>query len=390
MLANQIGLASSATELVPLLRQRASRDADAQGLSDDTMSALRRLGVFRLYQPKQWGGTESEPHTYFDVQRALSRGDMSAGWVFSIVAVNAWLVGAMGNLAAGDVWGENHEVMVASALAPGGTAVSTEGGFLLTGHWKYASGIAFCDWTIVTSLVPPENGGRPDPRFFLLSRGDYEVVQAWDSPGLRATASDDLIVKGAFVPTHRTRRVIDCYNIVGPDDAASSSSLYRLPFGQIFANGVAACSLGALEHLIEVILEQAAGNERLFSGRTAENPTAQLACAEAVASLDEMTAILQRNIDTLTNYAQMSSPPPLAMRLQYRFQASRIGQRCAIIAAELLRLTGARGLSNDQPYTKIVADITAARQHIANNYECFGRNWGRALLGATPDFDPFS
>ena len=51
-------------------------------------------------------------------------------------------------------------------------------------------------------------------------------------------------------------------------------------------------------------------------------------------------------------------------------------------ANKLLEGSGASGLyTSRHPYGRIVADITAARQHITNNVALHARDWGQVMLG---------
>jgi 3-hydroxy-9,10-secoandrosta-1,3,5(10)-triene-9,17-dione monooxygenase len=57
------------------------------------------------------------------------------------------------------------------------------------------------------------------------------------------------------------------------------------------------------------------------------------------------------------------------------------------MAARLFTLTGGSGIYDAHPFGRMLADITAARQHNANQYELVARNWGAALLGQQPRQD---
>ena len=52
----------------------------------------RRPGLFRVLQPKRWGGYELDILTYFEIQMALGEGDMSVAWVYGVVGVHPWLI----------------------------------------------------------------------------------------------------------------------------------------------------------------------------------------------------------------------------------------------------------------------------------------------------------
>ena len=50
-------------------------------------------------------------------------------------------------------------------------------------------------------------------------------------------------------------------------------------------------------------------------------------------------------------------------------------------ANRLLEATGASGLYDEHPYGRIIADITAGRQHITNSVPLHARYWGEVMLG---------
>src|SRR5579875_1656363 len=81
-----------ARELIPSLKERAPAAARARSLSAQTIADMREAGVFRVLQPKRWGGLELDLRTYFEVQLALAEGDISAGWIYGVVGVPPWLL----------------------------------------------------------------------------------------------------------------------------------------------------------------------------------------------------------------------------------------------------------------------------------------------------------
>jgi 3-hydroxy-9,10-secoandrosta-1,3,5(10)-triene-9,17-dione monooxygenase len=122
-------------------------------------------------------------------------------------------------------------------------------------------------------------------------------------------------------------------------------------------------------------------------GRSAENPVVQLLCAETAATIDEMKIILHRNVENLSAYARRGEVPPLDERLRYKFQSAWVTERCTLLAARLFKASGAAGLSDELPFGGILADLMAGRQHLSNQFEYVGSNWGGTMFGAdTKDF----
>lgn len=370
-----------ARALIPVLRSRAAESAKERGLPAQTIAEMRDAGLFRVLQPKRWGGFEMDMRTYFDVQLALGEGDMSAAWIYGVVGVHPWLMALLDDRAAQDVWGGDTSVLISSSLAPMGKATPVEGGFRLNGRWKYSSGCEHCDWAFLGAIVQSETQGPPDQRHFLIPRNDYEIVDTWNVPGLRATGSNDVVVRDVFVPAYRVQSLLDSYNLTGPGQALNTAPLYRLPFGQIFVRGVSTAAIGALQALLDAVVEYGSVRLTRAGGRTAEDPVAQLTCAETAASIDEMKTILFRNFDRLDAYAQAGSAPPAAERLQYKFQSAWVPERCVTLGARLFKLTGAAGLGDEFPFGRLLADLTTGRQHLANQYEYYGRNWGGTMFG---------
>jgi 3-hydroxy-9,10-secoandrosta-1,3,5(10)-triene-9,17-dione monooxygenase len=103
--------------------------------------------------------------------------------------------------------------------------------------------------------------------------------------------------------------------------------------------------------------------------------------AEVAAGIDEMRTILFRNLDNLRAYAERGELPPLRERIAYKFHSALVGERCSILAARLFKAAGGAALYNDLPFGRILADITAGRQHVSNQHDATGRNLGAAMFG---------
>jgi 3-hydroxy-9,10-secoandrosta-1,3,5(10)-triene-9,17-dione monooxygenase len=154
-----------------------------------------------------------------------------------------------------------------------------------------------------------------------------------------------------------------------------------LPFGQIFVRGISTAALGALQGMLDALIDYSKTRVTRAGGRSVENPFVQLLCAETAAAIDEMKSTLHRNFGNLHAYAWRGETPPLEERLRYKFQSTAVTERCTLLAARIFKATGAAGLSEDLPFGGILADLTAGRQHISNQYEYVGSSWGAVMFG---------
>lgn len=308
---------------------------------------------------------------------------MSTAWVYGVVGLHPWLMGLFDDRAAQDLWGTDDTVLVCSSLMPTGAAVPAPGGFRLSGRWKFSSGCEHCGWAYLGGTSAQDGGDRS---IFLIPRGDYEIEDTWRVSGLKATGSHDIVVKDAFVPAYRRLRWIDNFNGVGPGQAVNRSSLYRWIFGQIFFRGVSTPVLGALQGMLDAYLRY--GSVRVARGaRAVDDPGVQLVVAEVAAAIDEMKTVLFRNLRNLGAYAERGEVPPLSERIAYKFHSALVGERCSVLAARLFKAAGGAGLYDELPFGRVLADISAGRQHISNQYDAIGRNYGAAMFGIAEQKD---
>jgi 3-hydroxy-9,10-secoandrosta-1,3,5(10)-triene-9,17-dione monooxygenase len=374
-------LIAHARAMCPTLAARSLEARRQRRIADETIAEMQRAGLFRVLQPKRWGGYEMDLPTFYEIQFALAQGDMSTAWIYGVSGVHPWFMALLAERAAEDVWGGDDSTLICSSLMPAGEAAAAPGGYRLRGRWKYASCCEHCDWALLGAMVASAGGAPPEGRIFLLPRAQYASIDTWQVCGLQATGSWDLIVDDVLVPAHRSQSMRDNFLLKGPGQALNSSSLYRLPFGQIFVRGISTAALGALQGMLDALLETGKTRVTRAGGRAAENPFVQLLCAETAAAIDEMKSTLHRNFRNLHAYASRGETPPLAERLQYKFQSTEVTERCTLLAARIFKATGAAGLSEHLPFGGILADLMAGRAHISNQFEYVGSSWGGAMFG---------
>jgi 3-hydroxy-9,10-secoandrosta-1,3,5(10)-triene-9,17-dione monooxygenase len=369
-----------AQELIPVLARRSLEQKQRRGILPETIAEMHAAGFFRVLQPRRWGGYEMDLGTFYDIEIALGEGDMSSGWTYGVLGVVSWFLGVMDDRAAQEVWGHDTTTLICSSTMPAGKATAVDGGFRLAGYWRYASGCEHCGWALLGGMVHVDNT-PPDWRFFLVQRRDYRTVDMWQVAGLQGTGSIDVILDDVFVPAYRTQRLQDNFLLRGAGQTLNTSDLYRLPFGQIFVRGVSTAGIGALQAMLTALIDFSRDRVSRAGGRSAESPFVQLLCAETAAAIDEMRTTLHRNFATLHDYARRSETPPLELRLQHKFQSSAVIERCTLLASRIFKSTGAAGLSDELPFGRILADLMAARQHISNQYDYYGSNWGAVMFG---------
>ncbi len=360
--------------LIPTIAASAPDGARDRRVPPAIIAALKEEGVFRVLQPKRWGGYEGAPTALYDLEMAVGEGDMSTAWVVGVLGIIPWAVALFHERAAEEVWGGDDSTLICCALRRSGTATPTEGGFRLAGRWSYASGCAHAGWALLGAAAgPPPDGDY----LMLVPRHAFEILDTWHVAGLKATGSHDVAVTDVFVPQHRAIRMVDLFDCKGPGQETNGAPLYRLPFGLVFAGGVSNAAVGALQGMLDRLIDDL----RARGGPSRPDPDLALVCAEAATTIDEAQTLVERNFARLAAYAERGGVPPIEERLKIKYQLSLNTERCRIAANRLLEATGASGLYDRHPYGRIVADITAGRQHITNSVALHARDWGQVMLG---------
>ena len=194
-------------------------------------------------------------------------------------------MGLMEDRAVHDVWGDDDTTRLCSSLMPVGRAEPIEGGFHLTGRWRFSSGCHCAKWALLGAVVRTEPGRPPDIRLFLVPHTEYQISDTWFVAGLCATGSQDILVNDVFVPSYRTRRMIDNFKCVGAGQTLNTSPLYKIPFGQIFFRAVSSPSIGALQAMLNAFIAYSRQRSGA-AGKSTDDPMAQQICAEVVSAID--------------------------------------------------------------------------------------------------------
>src|SRR5437867_1844333 len=74
-----------ARDLLPAIRERASRAEQLRHLPDETFADFQQQGLFRAMQPKRWGGFELDPGTFYQAVAEVAAVCGSSGWVLGVI-----------------------------------------------------------------------------------------------------------------------------------------------------------------------------------------------------------------------------------------------------------------------------------------------------------------
>ena len=179
---------------------RLADEADSLGRAPvELVDAMREIRVPMIKAPVEVGSDHlhlADQLTFFE---RLSYWNPTAAWTGFNHAGAGGIAGAMlGEAGVKELFANDASPFMAAVSAPSGTFTPVDGGLVLDGRWKYASGVPHSEWILLTAL----GNGVPGVKIGIVHRSNFTVSGEWNVIALRGTGSIDVVVDQAFVPDH--------------------------------------------------------------------------------------------------------------------------------------------------------------------------------------------
>jgi len=368
-------------------RARAQQTEADRRVSADMVARMREAELFRVMQPKAYGGYEYGFDIFSEIVATIARGCGSSGWVYGLLASHQWLIACFAKEAQDDVWRE-HSGLVAGTYAPVGQAVAADGGYLLSGSGSFCSGCDNAQWQLLGGMIPQPDG-PPRPGFFLIPTADCTIDDNWHTMGLAGTGSKSIVVKDAFVPVHRTLPFAELADATAPGMRGTPNPLYRQSFLAVLPITIVAPVLGMAQGALADFLDMAAvrttrgavtgGNRRM-----AELTTVQMRVAQASGLIDAARLLMVRDLTDAFETAARGEAISIDMRLRNRRDQAFCVKLLVEAIDGLFLAAGGQGLYLEKPLQRAWRDAHAAGSHISLNWDSTGSMYGQYLLGLEP------
>jgi len=317
----------------------------------DMIAQLKRLGVYRAAAPRCFGGDARSPSEFLKLIETISEADGSAGWVASFGSAAVYLA-ALPRDTLARLYANGPDIVFAGGLFPIQPAEKVEGGWRVSGLWKFASGCKGAD--ILGVGIGAGEGGKP--RTAVLPPEDVEIVENWEVLGLRGTGSHDLRVKDAYVP--------DEWTFIRGGAPSVEEPLYRYPSIAYAAQVLAAVNLGVARAALDEISRMAGGHSGITGApKLADRAYLRIAVAKAEASLRSARAFFYETTDSAWGSILagdgVSAEQTSLLRLA-AVQATRAGAG-AVQSAYLL--AGTAAIYDGHPLQRYLRDAMVVTQH---------------------------
>ncbi len=374
---------SRARALVPVLRERAAQAETARTMLPETEADLHRTGLFRILQPKRYGGMELDYVALFDIPAEIGRGCASTAWNVGNFAIHHHLLALYDARAQDEVWGENPDAGIASGIAyPQGRARKVDGGYEISGHWNFSSGVVGADWNMLAVMV--RDGDRVvDHRMCLVPRADYEIIDDWHVLGMRGTGSRSVRAQELFVPEHRALGMYACRGGAEfPGAKVNPNPMFRVPISTLGSHCLAPAALGNAQAALELTCEAIKARSTSYTGmRMRDFQTVQLRVGAAGARIDAARLILRQDCIDAQRMAEADRIGTVEEKLRIKRNVAYAVQLCTEAVDMLHAMAGANGIYDNYPIQRMFRDAHSLGAHIGFAFDAHGSAWGLVAMG---------
>jgi len=353
---------------------RAHESEALRRLPADLAADLIGTRIFQAWVPPAYGGDGREVAEVLAAIEATAYWDGSLGWCAMIGATTSMVSGWLSEAWAQEIYGDPRSCTGGFAL-PAGRARPVAGGLEVSGTWPWGSGTDHCTW-IGGGVLLVDDEGQPTARadglrapFVFFRRDQVELLDTWDVMGLRATASTDYRVDGAFVSE-------GCWAQPGVDSPVADGALYRFPFLSALALGISAVSLGLARRAFDELVDLAGAKRPAQSSRTlAERPVVQADVARAEAAFRSARAFVDAEVQAAWA-AALEGPVADGHRRDLRLAATNATLQARAAVDLMYDAAGGSSVHRTNPLERVFRDVHVATQHgmvAPRTLEVFGR-----------------
>lgn len=376
-----------ARAMMPFLKENAAAQEAKTHMTDAVKEAFHDNGLFRYMQPKYWGGMELPYVSMVDLNDALGQGDASSAWTFTNLGGHHRLLSLWPMQCQEEVWGDDPDVGIASGIAYfQGRGRRVGGGLELSGKWGFSSGVDVSAWNMLACVVydgEGENARAVDWVMSMVPRRDYEIIDDWQTLGMRGTGSRSVRIEKAFVPAHRV-----CSMAVAmpghefPGLKVHTNPIYKIPLAGFGGYGIGGCMIGNAQGALDEVIEHVKARSTAYTGaKMRDFQSVQYRVSLAAGKIDAARQWLRHDCMEANDVVNAGGTFDTLSKIKYRRNAA-MAVKMATEAVDILHeMMGAHGIYDSAPLQRRFRDAHAAAGHINFSMDAQLPSWGLVALG---------
>lgn len=319
------------------------------GFPAEVLRIIRGHKLFKLFLPEKLGGAGLSLQQTLDVVRRCAYINGSLGWLVQIGNGGNYFAAYIGPETAAELFSPADAVLAGSGALTG-TATPVEGGYRVSGRWKYASGSMYASFFTVSCTVTGSN----EPISCVLFPEQVHVIDDWDTIGMRYTGTNTFTAENQFVPH---TRVFGLYEMKWLHEVPVFSFPF-LAFAQAFFLSV---QYGLLERLKDEAIEMATANRGRWQMNYPQRADAIVVTAQRISDRLQLRASGLGDFISSAEQASGTERDKIIAELD----ASAKEQNTALMAEaqSLFSLLGMEALYEAHPANIAYRDMVTCAQH---------------------------
>jgi 3-hydroxy-9,10-secoandrosta-1,3,5(10)-triene-9,17-dione monooxygenase len=345
-------------------------DTEQRGTySQEIHERFLEAGLYKLLQPKAFGGYEVSVASFYAVVSEIARGCPSTAWCFCLGSAHSLQLGSYWPIEVQEeIFDDKGYFIAPLSSSPRGVAVEpTQGGYYIGGKWRYSSGAPYSTHFIGTINIPAADGGTTEA-WFIVPRDEYDVLDDWGGIiGMRGSGSNSVSMDRVFVPERFVVETTfkDSLSGATPGSASHGNSLYAGPFNAFAVGEVSAVAVGlgyAVLDEYERIIRTSKAPDRTDGTLRVQHADWRRTLGVAMANVDAAAAISTHNGELYGMYAERSVTGVESFSAERSLRlrnANVVLQRMIFDSTySLLRTAGSSTLIDGQRMQRYFRDIT--------------------------------
>jgi alkylation response protein AidB-like acyl-CoA dehydrogenase len=376
-----------ATALVPMIAAASDRIEAERRIVPEVIAALHEAGLFRMLLPASFGGGAADVLAFNRVIETIATADASTAWCLAQQVASTQTASYLDPKVAREIFA-GPDGAVAWGPPSGAKAVVVDGGYIVNGRWRFASGSEHCPWLGGHCAVFEADGkprldkqGRPVMRTMLFRRDKATFYDIWHVIGLRGTGSNAYEVTELFVP--------EAYSYWRDlaADRRGNDPLGNIPLLTLYGMGFSGVALGLARASLEAFMTLAEKKKPAPTHGAPvllrDNAVIQSRVAKATGRLQSGRAYLHDMLQEFWQAATANRVQTLEQRAQLRVAITGSMDQARRVVDFAYHAAGADAIFNGSAFERRFRDmhtVTAQGQAHLSNFE----GAGQALFGIEP------
>jgi len=376
-----------ARALAPDIEAAGDRNEAERRIVPDIIAKLHQAGLFHMLLPASFCGGAADLVDFNQVIETVAAADASTAWCLAQAVASTQAAGFLDQKVAHEIFGRpGHSV--AWGPPSGAKALVVDGGYRVSGRWRFASGSEHCAWMGGHCAVIERDGkprldpqGRPVMRTMLFRKGEVTFHDTWHVIGLRATRSSDYEVRDLLVP--------DAYSTWRDSipDRRDNGPLYNIQLLTLYGIGFSGVAVGLARASLTAFMTLAAtkkpsgglGSNVLLR----DNAVIQSGVAKATGRLNGARSYLLEMLDEVWQASLSKGELTLDQRARLRVAMTGAMEEARRVVDFAYQAAGTNAIFVGGPFERRFRDmhtVTAQGQAHLSNFEAAGQ----ALFGTEP------